>query len=345
MSRITTLKDVADEAGVHISTASRALNPDTRSVVNHKTAVRVLAVAERLEYRPHPLAQGLRTNRTLTIGMIVPDLMNPLFPPIHAGAESSLRGKGYSLLIGTDDDDPVKSKSTMSALLARRIDGLILATAHLGFTMPSPPHRDVVPAVLVNRTSESASLPSVVGDDHAGIGLVVRHLIAQGHTAIAHIAGPADLSTGLTRRDAFVSWMRAEGFEPRPKLILEADSFRTEAGRSACDALLDSGDSFTAIVAANDLIALGCYDALASRGIDVPGEVSVTGYNDMTFIDRVSPPLTTVAVPFREMGATAARMLLSRLEVGDGNEATLDTLTMLSPSLVVRGSTRPVFGG
>lgn len=342
MPRIITLKDVADEAGVHISTASRALNADTRSIVNEETAVRVLAIAERLNYRLHPLAQGLRTNRTSTIGMIVPDLTNPLFPPIHAGAESSLREMGYSLLIGSDNDDPVQSENTMAALLARRIDGLILATAHRGFTMPSPQYQDTVPAVLVVRTSESASLPSIVGDDHAGIGLVVRHLVAQGHTEIAHIAGPPDLSTGHTRRNAFESWMRAEGLESRPELILEADSFRTNEGRSACDTLLDAGASFTAIVAGNDLIALGCYDALANRGLNVPGDVSVTGYNDVTFIDRVSPPLTTVAVPFREMGAAAARMLLSFLAVDDGSAANHETLTMLSPSLVVRGSTRPI---
>lgn len=131
---------------------------------------------------------------------------------------------------------------------------------------------------------------------------VVRHLVSRGHTAIAHIAGPNDLSTRLTRRQAFVAWMNSEGLEARPELIIEAEGFRTDAGRAACDRLLNSEKPFTAIVAGNDLLALGCYDALADRRIGVPDEVSVTGYNDMTFIDRVSPPLTTVAIPFRDDG-------------------------------------------
>ena len=334
-----TLRDVASEAGVHVSTASRALNPETRSIVNVRTAKRVLAVAERLGYRPHPLARSLRTSRTLTVGMIVPDLMNPLFPPIHAGAEASLRERGYSLLIAADDDDPVKARAVTAALLDRRVDGLILATAHLGSPPPAGLGDETVPTVLVNRTSDSTTLPSVVGDDHAGIGLVVRHLIEQGHTSIAHVAGPQDLSTGLSRRQAFVAWMNSEGLEARSELVVEAEAFRTEAGRIACDRLLDSGQEVTAIVAGNDLIALGCYDALAARGIDVPNTISVTGYNDMTFIDRVNPPLTTVAIPYHGMGTAAGRILLSLMALDDWRDGTAYTSTMLRPSLVVRSST------
>lgn len=129
MADPVTLKDVAAAAGVHVSTASRALNPETRSVVNVDTAGRVLEVAERLGYRPHPLARGLRTNRTLTIGMVVPDLMNPLFPPIYAGADAVLGDLGYSVLVSSDDDDPAKGRSVVVALMERRVDGLILANA------------------------------------------------------------------------------------------------------------------------------------------------------------------------------------------------------------------------
>lgn len=341
MARVITLKDVAREAGVHVSTASRALNPVTRSVVNVETAGRVLAVAERLGYRPHPLARGLRTNQTLTIGMIVPDLTNPLFPPIYAGAEAGLRAEGYSLLIGNDDDDPVKAKAVMAALLERRVDGLILATAHLDFALPSALNREMVPTVLVNRTTDSMAFPAIIGDDDAGIGLVVRHLADLGHTAIAHVTGPTRFSTGRTRNRAFTRWMEHEGLVADPALVVEAEAFRTEAGRVACRRLLESGVPFTAIVAGNDLIALGCYDALAERGLDVPGDVSVTGYNDMTFIDRVNPPLTTVSLPYVEMGAAAARVLLAMLAFDEWEHGEVDNLTKLDPSLVVRASTGP----
>lgn len=336
MPDVVTLRDVAAEAGVHVSTASRALNPETRSIVNEETAIRVLEVAERLGYRPHPLARGLRTNRTMTVGMVVPDLMNPLFPPIYAGADSVLGDLGYSVLVGTDDDDPDRSRSVITALLERRVDGLILANAHRGFALPS--WRESVPAVLVNRSLEGDAFPAIVGDHHAGVGLIVRHLADLGHAEIAHVAGPQQLSTGVARLEGFLSAMEREGLQMSDASIVEAAMFRVDAGRVACRELLDSGARFTAIVAGNDLIALGCYDVLAEHGLSIPNDVSITGYNDLAFIDRVDPPLTTVSVPYREMGAVAARFLLDRF--GDGQEATPPYSPVeLAPKLVVREST------
>jgi LacI family transcriptional regulator len=333
-----TLKDVAREAGVHVSTASRALSPDTRSVVNVETARRVAEVAERLGYRPHPLARGLRTNRTHTIGMIVPDLMNPLFSPIYAGAEERLSESGYSLVIASDGDDEVKAKDVVAGFLERRVDGLILATAHLDNGIPSDAEVGAAPVVLVNRAMGSERLPTIVGDDCLGIGLAVQHLASLGHTAIAHIAGPQDLSTGVNRRQAFDHAIEQEGLVARPEMTAVARAFRVDDGRDACRRLLDSGVEVTAIVAGNDLIALGCYDALAERGLTIPGDVSVTGYNDMAFIDRVTPPLTSVAVPYRAMGAEAAAELLRAID-GEGERAA--TTIFLPPSLVVRKSTAP----
>lgn len=336
MPRVVTLKDVAREAGVHVSTASRALSSDTRSVVNAETAHRVLEVARRLGYRPHPLARGLRTNRTHTIGMVVPDLMNPLFAPIYAGAEGRLSERGYSLVIAGDDDDEVKAKDVVAGFLERRVDGLILADAHLVSGIPDI--GEGAAAVLVNRAMADTRLPAIVGDDLVGIGLAVRHLISLGHTAIAHIAGPQDLSTGRNRRHAFIEALEEEGLEVPDTLIIEAGAFRTATGQLACQRLLDSGQEFTAIVAANDLIALGCYDVLGAAGLSIPTDVSVTGYNDMMFADRVAPPLTSVSVPYREMGAAAADTVLALIE---GDAPPEPTITAFPPSLVIRGSTGP----
>lgn len=338
MTDVVTLRDVAAEAGVHVSTASRALNPATRSVVNEETAVRVLEVAERLGYRPHPLARGLRTNRTMTVGMVVPDLMNPLFPPIYAGADSVLGDLGYSVLVGTDDDDPDKSRSVIGALLERRVDGLILANAHRGFALPA--WRDSIPTVLVNRSLDTNTFPAIVGDHRAGIGLVVSHLVGLGHTRIAHIAGPQDLSTGAARLDGFTGAMEAEGLPIGDGAIVESAMFRVDAGRVACRELLDRDVSFTAIVAGNDLIALGCYDVLTEHGISIPDDVSITGYNDLAFIDRVDPPLTTVSVPYRDMGAVAARLLLDRFGDEQVPEPPYPPVE-LAPTIIVRSSTAP----
>jgi len=333
-----TLKDVAREAGVHVSTASRALSPDTRSVVNVETARRVSEVATRLGYRPHPLARGLRTNRTLTIGMIVPDLMNPLFSPIYAGAEERLSQFGYSLVITSDGDDEVKARDVVAGFLERRVDGLILATAHLDVGVPAEAVEGSAPVVLVNRAMATEVFPTIVGDDRLGIGMAVRHLASLGHTAIAHISGPLHLSTGMNRRQAFEHALRQEGIEPRPEMVSEAVAFRTPDGREACRRLLDAGVEVTAIVAGNDLMALGCYDAIAERGMSVPDDISVTGYNDMMFIDRVAPALTSISVPYRAMGAEAASAMLRVLE--DGGDVTGST-TRLPPSLVIRQSTAP----
>ena len=206
-------------------------------------------------------------------------------------------------------------------------------------TVPPAAASQGTPTVLVNRTSDAIDAPSIACDDHVGIGLIVRHLVELGHTAIAHIAGPQDISNGLIRRQGFVAWMHSEGLETPSELMIETDGFHTEEGRKACEHLLDSGVHFTAIVAANDLMALGVYDVLTERGLRVPDDVSVTGFDDMVFIDRVNPPLTTVAVPFYEMGAIAGQAMLALVTSEDEGANALATSTRLRPHLVVRGST------
>ena len=347
MTTNVTLREVAQEAGVHVSTASRALNPETRAIVNPETAERIQAAAERLGYRPHPLARALRTQRTLTIGMTVPNLANPIFPMIYAGAGASLAAQGYALVVGSDSflastSNPDETASGAAAFLSDRVDGWIITEAHMDSILPERIARDNVPIVLVNRLADLIPAPSITTDDSAAIRLVVDHLVDLGHTAIAHLAGPDDVSSGAIRRQAFVDSMESHGLDVPDGLVAKADAFRTAAGRESCEALLDSGQEFTAIVAACDLLALGCYDALKSRGIDVPKDVSVTGYDDMQLVDRMSPPLTTVAVPFYEMGAAAGKVMLSLLTDPDTVTETIDEVSpQLMPTLQVRQSTAP----
>ncbi len=337
VTRAVTLREVADLAGVHVSTASRALNPGTRSLVSEQTAGRVLEAARKLGYQPNSLARGLKTNRTYTVGMLLPDLTNPLFPPIARGVEDALGESDYTVIFANTDNDPEKEAATLRTMLSRRVDGLILATARR-----STPHLTELleagmPIVLVNRASDDAALPSVTGDDHAGVGLAVRHLVSLGHRRIAHVAGPQDLSTGLARYQSFVAWMQSEGLDPDPDLIVFADSFREASGAQAATELFDRGVSFTAMVAANDLIALGCYDVLAERRKLVPDDVSVVGYNDMPFSDRLYPPLTTVHIPHYMIGVRAAQLVLEFIvEREIGAQA-----IRLAPTLALRESTAP----
>ena len=334
----TTLKDVAREAGVHVSTASRALNPTTASVVNSETVERVTAVARRLDYRPHPLARGLRTNRTMSVGMAIPDVENPLFGPIIAGAESVLAAHSYSVLIGNADQGELDAEEVVSNLLEHHVDGLLLATATRSDDWIAEMVAGGVAVVLVNRSSDDGGVPAIVGDDHAGIGLAVRHLADLGHQHIGHIAGPSQLSTGLQRQQAFSSWMQLLDLDPHPEKVEEATWFQVEPGYKAALDLLSRRPDITAIVAANDLIALGCYRAVRSLGLEVPGDVSVTGYNDIPLLDLMQPAVTSVRVPYRQMGTQGATALIARMQ-GDSDEAPASI--KLTPTLMIRSSTAP----
>ena len=329
----TSLADVANEAGVHPSTASRALNPETRAVVSRDTVARVLAAAQRLGYRPNHLARGLRTDKTFTVGIVVPDLENPLFPPLVRGAERSLGTEGYSLLVGNTDNDPEHTEAVIAALTDRRVDGLILATAELNGAVEARIRASGTPLVLVNRMSSDPSIPAIVGDDHAGIGLAVDHLVALGHTAIGHIAGPHRISTGRGRAAAFRDHLLRHGIEA--EYIKSTEWFQVEPGETATNALLDRHPALTAIVAGNDLLALGAIRAATVRNRLVPTDLSVTGYNDMPFVDMLQPPLTTVRVPYRQMGEMAAELLIKLLTQPDQPAASIQ----LTPTLTVRAST------
>lgn len=336
-----TLQDVADAAGVHMSTASRALNEQTRRVVNPQTVDRVLGAARRLGYTPNPLARGLRTNRTMTVGIVIPDIENPLFGPIIAGAERTLGNNGYSLLIAdADRKDPSSASAIVDTLIDRRVDGLILATAARSDDTITDLVRRSIPAVLVNRTADDLSIPSIVGDDHAGIGLAVKHVVELGHELIGHIAGPRDLSTGMGRYQAFLSWAQSLGLGVMPDAVEEAEWYQVEPGYRSAKALLERRPDLTAIVSSNDLLALGAYRAIRERGLEVGADISITGYNDMSLLDLMQPPLTSVKVPYRQMGSEAATVLLAMINEEPGDDGPPASVR-LAPALSVRESTQP----
>ncbi|HEY4830428.1 MAG TPA: LacI family DNA-binding transcriptional regulator [Solirubrobacteraceae bacterium] len=337
MATPATLRDVAKVAGVHPGTVSRALNPQTRGLVNERTARRVLAAAQELGYRPNPIARGLRTNRSNTIGVLVPDLLNPLFAAVVRGIEDGLREAGYTPLIANTDNDSERERVSYEAMSARQVDGFIAATARRDHWLLADRVESGPKLVLVNRRVDSDAIPAVTGDDHEGVRLAVEHLIELGHRRIAHLAGSQTLYTGWCRHQGFVDAMKAGGIEPDEGLIVFSEAFTAREGARCCGALLDRRRDFTGIVAGNDLLALGCYDALEERGLCCPDDVSVVGYNDMPFVDRFRPPLTTVRVPHYELGATAAALMLEQLQERPAPPRQL----LLAPELVVRGSTAP----
>jgi LacI family transcriptional regulator len=332
-----TIRDVARVAGVHPGTVSRALNEQTRALVNPETAERVIRAAADLGYRPNRIARGLKTSRSHTIGVLIPDITNPLFPPILRGIEDRLDLAHYTSLIVNTDNDAQRERVYLEAMRAHPVDGFISATARLDRELLLELADWGTPLVLVNRSLEDRTVPAVTVDDRQGIALAVEHVVTLGHSRIGHVAGPQNLSTGHQRHAGFIDAMRAAGLKAPRKHIRFGASFTEEEGARACQELLEAAPDLTAIVAANDLMAIGCYDTLEERRLTCPDDISIVGFNDMPFVGRLRPPLTSVRVPQREIGTVAADMLLEQLE--DAGRAATEIL--LPPTLMVRGSTAP----
>jgi LacI family transcriptional regulator len=330
-----TIHDVAKAVGVHASTVSRVMNPSRRHMVTSEMARRVIDAATSLGYHPNALAHGLRMRRSSTVGVLIPDITNPVFPLILRGIEDALGPLGYTAIIANTDGDSARDALTLERMLARRVDGFILATARRQDPVVARCVAEDLPVVLINRmTSGIAGITAVVNEDARGIALAVDHLAALGHRRIAHLAGPQHLSTGHERLEGFVAAMTGSGLAAEPRLIAVAPAYNVAEGERTMHALLEIG-GFTAVVTANDLLAIGCYDALAARGLRCPGDLSITGYNDMPFVDKLSPPLTTIRIQHSEMGVRAASLLLERLTDPDSRRVDIK----LEPSLVIRGST------
>jgi LacI family transcriptional regulator len=336
--RPATLRDVAAAARVHPATASRALNPETRILVSEGTARRVTEAAVALGYRPNPVARSLRTRKSHTIGVLIPDLNNPLFPPIVRGLEDRLASAGYVVLLGNTDGDSGKEQIIFEQMRARHVDGYVLATAHESNPVLAEAARAELPVVLMNRLALDYSFSSVSADNEQGMRMSVAHLAALGHTRIAHIAGPQQISTGEGRRRGFLAGMKASGLDIHDDLIITASGYTVEEGTRCCRELLESGAGFTAVAVANDMLAVGCYAALDDAGLRCPDDLSLVGFNDMPFIDRLRPPLTTVRFPHYQLGTEAAQLLLERVT----NRESPVKILYLAPELIVRGSTAPL---
>ena len=333
--RAATLRDVAQMVGVHLSTVSRALDPRTRHLITPELAERIRSAAQELSYRPNAQAYSLRTRRSHSIGVLVPDITNPIFPPMVRGLEDVLAPRHYVTLVVNTDDDGGKTQDALAMLRGRGVDALVVACALRDDPMLANLLAAHVPVIAVNRVAELTGLGGVVHDDAQGMAALVAHLVALGHRRIAHIAGPGALSTGASRLASFRAALAAHGLRAEPDGIVQSLRFSEAEGERCAELLLPAGP--TAIVAGNDLLALGALRALRLHGLRCPEDISVTGYNDMPFVDRLDPPLTTVRIATYEAGRIAAGLVLRQIE-GEA-PAPIETLPV---ELIVRGSTGKV---
>jgi len=331
--RKVTIRDVADLVKVHHSTVSRALSPSKRGQISSAVVKKIEKAAKKLGYFPNIVASSLKQNRSFAVGVLIPDLMNPVFPPIIRGIQDTAEAVGYTVITANTDDDEGKELDALRMMQGRSIEGIIIATARRSDRVVDECIENEIPFVLVNRTVDRDDVDAVIVDEDFGIRAVLDHLMSMKHTQIAHIAGPQHTSTGYHRAKAVSDYLRVHNL--RSDLVEITDRFTVEEGRRTFRKLLARDNGFTAVLASNDLLALGCLDVMQELGLLVPENISISGYDDILFLERMHPALTTVAVPKYEMGSQATKTLLDMIS----GESKGPVVLRMQPRLVIRNST------
>jgi DNA-binding LacI/PurR family transcriptional regulator len=335
-SRPATIRDVAARAGVSHQTVSRVINDNPNVAV--ETRDRVLTAIRELGYVPSPMARGLISNQTHSIGVVSDDISDQFFARVVAGAEAEARSRGYYLMIGSvePDDD---QRGYLRLLLERRVEGLILARPSAPLSAEDLLHAKTAGVPIVSVASNRLpGFPIVDVDNVQGGYAATAHLVESGHRQIATIVGPREFPSATARFEGYRRALDEANVRHDPGLVEHADDWGLESGRAAAARLLEREESFTALFAHSDLIALGAIRQLREAGKRVPEDVSVVGYDDLPVAAYVDPPLTTVHQAMDEVGALAAAVLLDQLEGhGDGSDET----HLLPAELVVRSSVVP----
>lgn len=330
-----TLADVAEAAGVHTSTVSRALDPDKASLVSDETRDKVRDVAARLGYQGDAVASGLRKGRSFTLGVVVPDLGNPFFAPVIRGIENHLDGRGLMALIAETQDNRDRSGRVLESFRGRRVDAIISAAARLGDERMLRRAAAQVPVVLAVRSLPDSGLPAITHDDERGGRLAAEHLLELGHRRIGHLVGPDDISSFRGRGAGFRAGLAGADVE----LVEIPESARhpilTEGKRLMQEFLRLNDELPTAFFVHNDLMAFGALQALDEHGVSCPGDVAMVGYNDTPMTEFTKPPITTIRLPGYELGRMAADTAVMLMDDRDRPGPRLT----LPPVLVARDST------
>lgn len=325
------MHDVARLAGVSPSTVSRILNGSARVAADKRQAVE--AAIERLRFKPNLSARSLRNGSTRTVGVLTQELESPYFARGVLGLDDGLQGSGYAPIIVPGHWSPTEEAERVRLLIARRVDAIAIFGGRLSDSEISDFARRQ-PIAVTDRSLQAHNVTSFEFDQFEGGRLATRHLIELGHRHIAHIAGQAEQHDAIQRKEGYMRAHAEAGLAVEPRLIAEGNFLET-GGIQAMNRLLDQGLPFTAVFCANDQTAWGARLALQRRGLRVPEDVSLVGFDDLPQSAFMSPPVTTVRQPVYEMGKAVAATLLLAL----GQATTLST-EYPPLSLVVRESAR-----
>lgn len=324
-----TISDVARTAGVSTSSVSRHLRGNTV-----QGSDRIAEAVKALDFRPSNVARWLKSGKTLSIGLVVPDVTNPFFAAVVKGAESVANAAGYSVVLCNTDESADREHEVL-ATMRGRVDGLLLAPARDDAETTESLVDLGVPVVLVDRTlPDPGPTDSVLIDNAGGATAAARHLLDLGHRKLALITGPLDTTPGAERHDAFAAACVDAGAD----LLVDGGEFRVHGGYQAAMRLFGRGEVPTAVLACNNLMTAGLLRALHDLGLRIPDDVSVIGFDDHELADLLDPPLTVIDRPTETQGAVATRMLLARVtetSSGAGHIVRLET------NLLARSSTGP----
>lgn len=331
---MATMKQVAERAGVSTTTVSHVIN-NTR-VVSADVRARVLGVIQQMRYVPSAVARSLKNDRTHTIGMMVPNNSNPYFAEVIRGIEDAAFKQGYNVILCNSYDDPGKQVAYIRVLMEKRIDGLILVASGTDAELSRFLAGDRLPTVLVDREIGGVAADFLEADHELGGYLGAKYLLELGHRAIACVSGPEKLLPSRNRVAGYRRALAEAGVLPRAEWLIYSD-FTSAGGYQAFQQLLALAEPPSAICAGNDLMAIGGICAASEAGVQIPGQLSVLGYDDIAPAAYSNPPLSTIKQPTREMGALTARILIERML----NPELPLRRELLQPSLVVRKSTAP----
>jgi len=325
-----TVEDVARAAGVSLMTVSRAING--RPGVGEETRRRVLAIAERMGYRPSRVARGLASRRASAVAIVFPDMANPFFAILAKSATDVARAREVNVFIMNTDENPSREISAYESLLEERIDGVIIAASRL----PSKILREEIARfrspVLVNSLVTGPGIANVDVDDRAGILEAVTHLFARGRRRIAFVAGPRESGSARRRLSGYKAALAKAGVAFDPLLVTRCKP-DIEGGMKAIAVLLEREPNIDAVVAHNDITAIGVLRGLQRAGRRVPEDVGVIGVDDIPYAELVKPALSTLRVDIGELGRLAMTALL---DLRDGKE--VEALPLMLPELVIRDS-------
>ncbi|HEY9282867.1 MAG TPA: LacI family DNA-binding transcriptional regulator [Pyrinomonadaceae bacterium] len=333
---MSSIRDVARAAGVSTATVSHVIN-NTR-FVSEEVRARVLAAVERCGYYPNAHARSLASGRSHTLGLVISDIANPFFPELVKSIEDAAFEHGYDVVLSNTNYDPERTSRYVRRLIERKVAGVALMTSELDSALISEMARREVAVVFLDLGRPGPHMSNLCVDYEAGIEEAIRHLVGLGHRRIAFVGGPAHLRSAAKRSEAFRETV-ARLLPREPPRIFRGD-FKLEGGREAARAWLAADERPTAVVAANDMMALGLVGELRAAGLEIPRDVSVVGFDDIAFASLVEPRLTTVCLPRQELGRHAVGALLATIAHPEQQGVEIKIPTYL----VARGSTAPARG-